>query len=68
MLLLSEAVAPMKAPATRPTPEPGVRTMLSGTPVRIVLPWTTRLPSLMEIFGVTVIFPCSTNKDTNQTI
>ncbi|KAF7819019.1 putative galactinol--sucrose galactosyltransferase 2 [Senna tora] len=32
-LLLWEAVAPRNAPATRPTPDPGVSIMLSGTPV-----------------------------------
>lgn len=55
-LLLSEAVAPMKAPAMRPAPLPLVSTMLSGTPVRMVFPWTTRLPSMIVIPGVTVIF------------
>lgn len=55
-LLLCEAVAPTKAPVTRPLPEPGVSTTLSGTPVRMVLPWTTSFPSLTEILGVTVIF------------
>lgn len=50
-----EAVAPMNAPVTRPFPVPGVSTMLSGTPVSMVFPWTTRFPSLTEILGVTVM-------------
>jgi len=55
-LLVLEAVAPINAPVTRPFPVPGVRTMLSGTALSIMLPLTTRFPSLIEIIGVTVMF------------
>ena len=56
MHLLSEAEAPIKAPAARPAPEPGVNMMLSGTPVNMVFPRTTRFPLLIVMFGVIVIF------------
>lgn len=53
--MVSEAVAPINAPVTSPTPDPGVKIMLSGTLLSMVLPWTMRLPSFMEMLGVTVI-------------
>lgn len=56
-LLVWEAVAPMNAPVARPLPEPGVSTTFSGTPLSMVLPWTTKFPLSTEILCVIVIFP-----------
>lgn len=50
-----EAVAPMNAPHSSPTPDPGVRIMLSATPFIMVFPSTVSSPLLMEIFGVIVM-------------
>lgn len=56
MLLVLETVAPIKAPVTMPFPVPGVKIMLSGTPLSIAFSCTTRFPLSTDILGVTVMF------------